>query len=154
MGEIFHSENFCAGEAGFAKRARAQFEHFLRSGDAARFAEGFDAAEDGGGGFAGDGLIGNGFEEGFVGRLVRFHFGLEGIARSDEFGEAFIAFSEILCCGVEIKGKCRRLVDQVRSPKSGLEDNAKWQGAKEKRRERTRTSERGRYNAHSNLRGF
>jgi hypothetical protein len=36
---------------------------------AASGAEGSDAAEDGGGGFAGNGLVGNGFEEGFVGRL-------------------------------------------------------------------------------------
>jgi len=39
----------------------------LWRGCAAVGAEGFDAAEDGGGGFAGDGLVGDGFKEGFVG---------------------------------------------------------------------------------------
>src|SRR6266851_1422016 len=61
------SMDFCSGETGFAQDGLAEFEHFLRSGGAAGGAEGFDAAVDGGGGFAGDGLVGDGFEEGFIG---------------------------------------------------------------------------------------
>jgi len=65
--EVFHGGDFGTGEAGFAKGLLAEFEHFLRAGRAARGAEGFDAAENGGGCFAGDGLVGDGFEKGFVG---------------------------------------------------------------------------------------
>src|SRR5216684_3210369 len=52
-----------------AKDGLAELEHFLWSGGAAGGAEGFDAAVNGGGGFAGDRLVGDGFEESFVGRL-------------------------------------------------------------------------------------
>ncbi len=112
--EVFHSENFCAGEAGFAKRLRAELEHFLRRGNAASLAEGFDAAEDGGGGLAGNGLVGDGFEEGFVGGLVGFHVGLEGGGGADKFGDGFVARAEMLYGGVEIEGKSGRLADHGR----------------------------------------
>jgi len=62
LGEVFHGEDFCAGEAGFAEGLGAEFQHFLGCGNAPGFAESFDAAEDGCGGFAGDGLVGDGFE--------------------------------------------------------------------------------------------
>ncbi len=90
----------------------------LRRGDAAGSAEGFDAAEDGGGSFAGDGLVGNGFKERFVGRLVRFHFGLEGSGGADEFGEDFVASAEVFVGGGQVEGKSGRLVDQRCVPRA------------------------------------
>ena len=67
---------------------------FLRRGSAAVAAEGFDAAEDGGGGFAGDGLVGDGFEEGFVGGLRVGDIDLEGSGVGDEALQAFVAIAE------------------------------------------------------------
>jgi len=46
---------FCAGKAHFAESFFAEFEHFLRRGRVAVGTEGFDAAVDGGSGFAGNG---------------------------------------------------------------------------------------------------
>ncbi len=91
--EVFHGEDFCSGEAGFAQDGLAEFEHFLRSGGAAGGAEGFDAAVDGGGGFAGDGLVGDGFEEGFIGGLKGILVHLEGDGFRDQAFQAFVALS-------------------------------------------------------------
>jgi len=69
-------------------------------------AQGFDAAEDGGGGFAGDGLVGDGFEESFVGRLQGVGIHLEGQGAGDEFGEFAVAGGEMVHGGGEIEGRC------------------------------------------------
>jgi len=111
FGEILHGQDFCAGKARFAEDLAADFEHLLGRGNSPFCAERFDATEDGGGSLAGDGLVGDGFEERFVGRLVRFHFGLEGSRSADEFGQRLVAGAEMLNCGVEIERKCGWLVD-------------------------------------------
>jgi hypothetical protein len=107
-GEILHGEDFCAGKAGFAKRGFAKLEDFLGCGDAAIGTESFDPIEDRGGGFAGDGLVGNGFEEGFIGILGGFHLGLEGWSHADEFGEAVVNGGEMGECGGEIERELGR----------------------------------------------
>ena len=114
--EVFHGEDFCAGEAGFAEGFCAELDHFLRSWDSAVGAECFDATEYSSRGFAGDGLVSDGFEERFVGRLVRVHFCLERPAVADEFGDDGIGAGEMFCGGVEVEGKCRRLVDHECGP--------------------------------------
>jgi len=116
VGEVLHGADFCAGEACFAEGLGAELEHFLGGGDAASFAEGFDAVEDGGGGFAGDGLVGDGLEEGFVGGLVGVHFGPEGSGRAGKFGEHLVAGAEMFYGGCEVKGKGGRLVDHGSGP--------------------------------------
>ena len=103
--EVFHGEDFCAREAGFAEDGLAQLEHFVRSGGAAGGTESFDAGEDGGSGFAGDGLVGDGFKEGFVGGLEWVGVGLEGNSVGDEFGEFFVAGAEMLHGLLEIEGR-------------------------------------------------
>ena len=103
--EVFHGEDFCAGEASFAEGRLFELEHFLWSGDAAGGAEGFDTAEDGGGGFAGDGLIGDGFKEGVVGGFVEDFVELEWGGRLDESGEFFVAGGEVGAGGGEVKGE-------------------------------------------------
>ena len=113
--DIFHGEDFCAGESGFAQGPCAELEHFLRSGNAAGGAKRFYAAEDRGSRFAGNGLVSDGFEERFVGRLVRFHLGLEGSGVENEFSQDFVAGAEVFCGRVQVKGKHGRLVDQVRA---------------------------------------
>ncbi len=114
--EIFHGADFCAGEAGFTESFRAEFDHFVRSGDSAIGAERFDAGENCCGSFAGDGLVGDGFEESIVRRLVSFHSELERPAAAYEFGDDGIAAGEMFCCGVEIEGKSGRLIDHVSGP--------------------------------------
>ncbi len=93
--KVFHSEDFCAGETGLAKDGLAELEHFLWSGGAAGGAEGFDAAVNGGGGFAGDRLVGDGFEESFVGRLQGILVPLERECFCDQLLQAFVAFGEM-----------------------------------------------------------
>ena len=90
-GEVFHCFGFGVGEAGFAEGLFAELEHFLRGGSAACGAESFDAAENGGGGFAGDGLVGDGFEESFVGTLEMVGVHLEGLRFGDEEFQFLIA---------------------------------------------------------------
>jgi len=90
--EVFHGENFGAGEAGFAEDGLADLQHFLGSGSAAGGAEGFDAAVNGGGGFAGDGLVGDGFEESFVGGLEWILVHLEGDGFCDQTLQALVTF--------------------------------------------------------------
>ena len=94
--EVLHGHDFCAGKAGFAERWFAKLEHFLRAGCAASRAERFDAAENGGSSFAGDGLVGDGFEESFVGALEMVLVHLESFGFSDEEFEFFVAFGERL----------------------------------------------------------
>ena len=77
----------------------------MGSGDAAVGAESFDTGEDGGGGFAGDGLVGDGFEKSFVGRLRGFDLELERDGFFDQALQVLVAFSEMLGGFVEIK--CR-----------------------------------------------
>ncbi len=96
LGEVFHGEDFCAGEAGFAQDGLSQLQHFLRSGGAAGSAECFDAAVDGGGGFTGDGLVGDGFDQGFVRRLGGFNLELKRGGFFDQVLQVFIAFGEVL----------------------------------------------------------
>src|SRR6266852_616086 len=55
--EVLHAQNFRAGKTSFAENGLAQPEHLFRGRGAAVAAEGFDAAENGRGGFAGDGLV-------------------------------------------------------------------------------------------------
>ncbi len=64
-------------------------------GRAAVGAEGFYAGEDGGGRFAGDGLVGYGFHQGFVGGLGGVHIGLELGGFGDEGGQFFVAGGEV-----------------------------------------------------------
>ena len=75
--------------------AAGDFQHFCWRGRAAVFAEGLDATEDGGGGFAGDGLVGDGFHENFVGRLRVGDINFEGNGFGDEALQAFIALAEM-----------------------------------------------------------
>ncbi len=104
-GEIFHSEELGVREAGFAQGGRFEFQHFFGSGRAAVVAEGFDAAEDGGGGFAGDGLVGDGFHEGFVRGLGEVEIFLEFFGGEDEFGEFFVFGGEVGHGEGEIEGE-------------------------------------------------
>ena len=104
-GQVFHGENFCAGKAGFAESGFAKLEHLLGRGRAAIAAKSFDAVEDGGGGFAGDGLVGDGFEEGFVRAMVIGEAQLEGSSVGDEFGELCVASSEMGCGDRKIEGQ-------------------------------------------------
>src|SRR6266852_98264 len=92
---MFHREDFCSGETRFAEDRRAEFEHLLGGGRAAVAAEGLDAVEDGGGGFAGNGLVGDGFEEGFVGGLRGVHLGLEWSGFGYQGGEYFVFRREV-----------------------------------------------------------
>ncbi len=79
----------------------------MGSGDAAVGAESFDTGEDGGGGFAGNGLVGDGFEKSFVGRLRSFDLELEWDSFFDETLEAIVAFGEVFSgCG-KVKGQVR-----------------------------------------------
>ncbi len=102
--EVFHGEDFCSGEAGFAEDGLAEFEHFLRGGSAAGGAEGFDAAVNGGGGFAGDGLIGDGFEKSFIGRLRVLDVDLKGDCFLDETLQHSVALGEVLGGFGQVKG--------------------------------------------------
>jgi hypothetical protein len=103
--EILHGKDFRAGEASFAERRLAQLQHFFGRGCAACRAEGFDAAEDGGGSFAGDGLVGDGFEEDFVRRLRVGDVYLEWESFCDQAFQAFVAFGEECRGFFEVKGE-------------------------------------------------
>lgn len=70
LGEIFHGQDFRRGEASLAERRFWQLEHFLWCGNAPVGPQGFDAAENSRGGFARDGLVGDGFHQNFV-RILR-----------------------------------------------------------------------------------
>ena len=93
LGEVFHGEDFCAGETGLAERALFEFQHFLGCGNATGGAESFDAAEDGGGRFARDGLVGDGFEKDFIRAIRAIHLNAEFFGLLDQQGEL-----RILCC--------------------------------------------------------
>ncbi len=84
FGEVFHGDDFCAGEAGFTKGLFAELEHFFWRGSAAGGAESFDARENGRGRFARDGLVGDGFEESFVGALQMVGVHTESFGFGDE----------------------------------------------------------------------
>ena len=103
--EVFHGQDFCAGEPGFAKHRLAKFQHLLGRRRAAVAAQRLDAAKDGGRGFAGNGLVGDGFEERFVGRLKLVGVSLEGNGIGDEFGEFFVDGGEMLHSLLEIEGR-------------------------------------------------
>ena len=104
-GEIFQGKNFCAREASFAEGGLAELQDFFRSGDAAGGTECLDAGEDSGGGFAGNGLVDDGFEEGFVGILRGLHFGGEGTRFADELGEAVVNGTEVSGGDGEVEGE-------------------------------------------------
>jgi len=106
--EVSHGEDFRAGETGIAEDGLAQLEHLFGRGRSAVAAQGLDAAEDGGGGFAGDGLMGDGFEECLVGRLEVVSVSLEGDGVGDEFGEFLICGGQMTYRGREIEGNRRR----------------------------------------------
>jgi hypothetical protein len=106
--EVFHGENFCAGEAGFAENGLAQLEHLFRGGRATVAAQGLYAAEDGGGGFSGNGLVGDGFEEDFVGRLGVRDIDLKRGSFLDQTLQGFIAFGEVLGGFRKIEGERHR----------------------------------------------
>jgi len=80
---------------GFAKRWLSKFEHFLGNGNAAGGAERFDSSEDSSGGFAGDRLIRDGFEECFVWRLKAILIHLKWDGFGDEAFEAIVVFGEV-----------------------------------------------------------
>ncbi len=105
FGEVFHGGGFCAREAGSAELAIRELEHFFGRRWAAVGAERLNAGEDRGGGLAGNGLIGDGFEESFVGGLQMVGVGLEGNSVGDEFGEFFVAGGEMLHGLLEIEGR-------------------------------------------------
>ena len=95
FGKILHGGNFCAGKAGFAEFGGGDLQHFLRRRRTSILAECFDAREDGGGGFAGDGLVGNGFEKRFVGRLCVGNIDFEGSDFGDEALQTVVAIAEM-----------------------------------------------------------
>src|SRR5262249_28656352 len=95
-GEVLHRENLGTGETRLAEDRRAQLEHLLWRGWAAAAAESLDAAENGGRGLSGDGLIRDGFEEGFVRGARRFEHQLERSSLFDETLETFVALGEEL----------------------------------------------------------
>ena len=103
LGEILHGQDFCAGEAGFAQGVLAEFEHLFGRGRAVTAGERFNATEDGGGGFAGDGLVGDGFEKGFIGGRSASDVGLKGERFFDEPGKTLIGGGEVSCGGGEVK---------------------------------------------------
>ena len=107
--EIFHCENLCAGEAGFAQGGLAELQHFFGRGNAAGGAKGFDAAKNGGGRFAGDGLVGDGFEERFIRGMGTGDIDLEWESFFDQGLQAFVAFGEEPqgFCEVEREGRGR-----------------------------------------------
>ena len=110
--EIFHGQDFCAGETGFSERGLFEFEHFLWGGWTAPGAEGFHARVNRGGGFAGDGLVGDGFEQCFVGGLGVVDLRLEGRGFVNEAGDAGVAVGEMGYGRGQVEGKCgERLVD-------------------------------------------
>src|SRR6266704_2640677 len=104
-GEVFHRENLGTRETRLAEDRRAELEHCRWRGRAAVAAEGLDAAEDGGGGFSGDGLIRDGFEERFVGGTRFLNLESESGSLVDQTFETFVPFGEALHgCG-EVEGK-------------------------------------------------
>ena len=103
--QVFHGRGFCAREAGFAELAIRELEHFFGRGRAAVGAERLDACEDRGSSFAGNGLVGDGFEKGFVGRLEMVGIGLKGNGVGDEFGEFFVARAEMLHGLLKVEGR-------------------------------------------------
>ena len=66
-------------------------------------AERFDASVDGGGSFAGDGLVGDGFHERFVGGLGVVDVGIERDGFLNEAGDAGVAVGEMGAGGGEIE---------------------------------------------------
>ena len=108
FGEVFHGDGFGAGEAGFAEGLFAELEHFLRAGRATRGAERFDAAVDSGSGFAGDGLIRDGFEQRFVGAFEFICAHLEGLRFGDQEFQFFVAFGQRLHGFGEVEGRSGR----------------------------------------------
>src|SRR2546422_8777793 len=101
--EVLHGEDFCAGEAGFAKYRFAEFEHFLWRGSAAGGAEGFDAAVNRGGSFAGNGLIGDGFEEHFVRAFGAATVDAKLLAFPDQRSECWVLRRQRVHGGAQIK---------------------------------------------------
>jgi len=93
--KVFHSQDFCAGETGFAENRFAEFQYLFGGRRAAVAAQRFDSTKDGGGGFARDGLVGDGFKESFVGRLQGILVHLERECFCDQPLQAFVAFSEM-----------------------------------------------------------
>ena len=109
LGEVFHGDSFRAGKAGFAKSLFAQLKHFLRRGHATRRAERFDPSKNGGGRFTGDGLVGDSFQQRFVGALEVVGVHLKGFRFGDEKFQFFIAFRKLLDGFGEVKrrtGRC------------------------------------------------
>jgi len=104
-GEIFHGQDFCVRQAGFAEGGRFELQHFFGTGRAAVVAECFDAPENGGGGFAGDGLVSDGLHEGFVRRLGEVEIFLELFGGEDEFGEFFVLRRQMRHGVGEIEGQ-------------------------------------------------
>jgi hypothetical protein len=105
--EIFHGKNFRAGEAGLAQGWLFQLEHFMRSWNAACGAEGFDARENGGCGFAGDGLMRDGFDESVIGRFGEDFIELKWGGRLDELGKFVVTGAEMTEGGGEVEGERR-----------------------------------------------
>ena len=68
-------------------------------------AECLDPSVDGCGGFAGDGLVGDGFEEGFVGGLGVVDFGVERNRNLDEPSDARIGGREVGHGGGKVEGE-------------------------------------------------
>jgi hypothetical protein len=106
--EVFHGENFCAGEAGLAEDRLAQLEHLFRGRRATVAAQSLDAAEDGGGGFARNGLIGDGFDEHFIGTFGAIGLDAEWGGFGDKGGEFFVFGGEVTRGFGEIEGERHR----------------------------------------------
>jgi len=107
LGEIFHGGNLGGREAGFAKGGLAELEHLLRAGRLVGAAESLDTAIDCGGGFAGNGLISNGFEERFEGGGGGGFVEGELNGSGDELGELLVLGGEVGHGGGEIERERR-----------------------------------------------
>jgi hypothetical protein len=105
--EVFHGQNFCAGEAGFPEGLRFELQHLLWSRRSSGCAERFDSGEDGCGGFAGDGLVGDGLQESFIRGLGVVYLGVERDDFLNEAGDAGVAVREVRNGGGEIEGELR-----------------------------------------------
>ena len=98
-GEVAEGEHLVFGEAGGAKLLVGAVEEMLGGGvdsDAADVVEGLEqAAVDGGGGFAVELLIDDGFGEGFEGGLGGGELHGEGAGACDEFAEFGVGGGEV-----------------------------------------------------------
>ena len=114
--EVFHGEGFCLGEAGSAKDGLAELEHLFRRRGPAVGAEGLDAAEDSGGGFAGDGLMGDGFEKGFVRAIRPVGLDAELLGFFDQRGELRVSCRQGIHCEAQVEWRQAKFLGHGLAP--------------------------------------